>query len=250
MEQITMETVEAKLRDAVKEVNAILGKKPVDSAAYSTSMDNLVALEKQYGEMAANAFYDKFIGTENAVPDVIKAYAYKTFGHHESHDKTNANAVISVELVDKERQINLLAFCKRAKIDTEWAHSVSKLNQLLCLRAAKSLGIPAKDIATTYYLREAAQKIEMGGTPDSNTKVVKLLQGILDDILPEGCALTRCNTHDVAYLDDLYGKKSNKARLTVRVSNDTYLLRILVDVAYRLLTNGKYGIDGFRRVKK
>ena len=47
----------------------------------------------------------------------------------------------------------------------------------------------------------------------------------------------------------LYGKKSTKELITISVSKDTFLRRVLVDIAYRLITGGKYGVDGYK-VKK
>ena len=37
--------------------------------------------------------------------------------------------------------------------------------------------------------------------------------------------------------------------LTVRVSNDSFFRRILVDICYRLVTNSKYGVDGYKGYK-
>ncbi len=124
----------------------------------------------------------------------------------------------------------------------------------MCLRAAKELGADVKAIAKSYYLQDAVKKIEMGATPTSNTQVCKLLQRVIDEMLPnedaDGKAIYKCNNYDVRYLDDLYGKKSTKAILTVKVSNDGFLRRILVDIAYRLITDGKYGVDGYKTIKE
>lgn len=159
-----------------------------------------------------------------------------------------------MKIVEKERQIDLLAFCKRAKLDTDWQYIVSKFNQLMCLRTAKTLGFSTAEIkalTSSYYLRDLAKQIEMGATPTSNTQVCKQLQRVIDNILPNenGEANYKCNNYDVAYLDALYSKKSNKSRLTVRVSNDAFLRRTLVDILYRLVTGGKYGVDGYKQVK-
>ena len=78
------------------------------------------------------------------------------------------------------------------------------------------------------------------------------MQGVIDEILPPAENTDtpyKVNSHDVAYLDDLYGKKSNKNMLTVRVSNDAFFRRILVDICYRLVTGSKYGVDGYKGYK-
>lgn len=240
---------------ALKAANDALGKKPVDLVAYAKAIADAEAAEKDYATCAANAMYDEYAAKPNPIVEIIKAYGYKTIGHKETHskDKDEPDRIISVDATEKERQIDLLAFCKRAKLDTDWQYTASKFNQLMCLRAATQLGVDTKKLAKTYFLQEAVKKIAMGGTPTSNTQVCKLLQRVIDEILPnedaDGKPIYKCNNHDVAYLDDLYGKKSNKARLTVRVSNDAFLRRILVDICHRLVTGGMYGVDGYREVK-
>ena len=180
-------------------------------------------------------------------------YSYETIGHSEERNKDDGNRVVSVKPTTRERPVDLLAFCKRAKLDTDWQYTASKFNQLMCLRAAQELGADVKAIAKSYYLKEAVKQIDMGKTPTSNTQVCKLLQRVIDEMLPnedaDGKPIYKCNNHDVAYLDDLYGRKSSKAKLTVRVSNDNYLRRILVDIAHRLITGTMYGVDGYKEDK-
>lgn len=251
-----MEIAKEKIDVALKSANDALGKKPVDLLGYSKAMGELDAAEKEYTTFAANALYDQCAKEPNPIVAIINAYAYKVYGHTEKRNKDDGNRVVSVDLVEKDRQIDLLAFCKRAKLDTDWRYTASKFNQLMCLRAATQLGMGAteiKKLAKSYFLQDAVKKIEMGATPTSNTQVCKLLQRVIDEIIPnetdDGKAIYKCNNYDVAYLDDLYGKKSNKFRLTVKVSNDALLRRILVDICYRLVTGGKYGVDGYKAVK-
>lgn len=245
--------------NALKMANEALGKKPVDFVAYNDAMAKLEIAEKEYATVVANEMYDAYAKKDNPIIEIIKAYSYSTLGHKEVHskDKDDSNRIVSVDSVERERQIDLLAFCKRAKLDTDWQYTASKFNQLMCLRAATQLGMSTaniKKISTSYFLQDAVKKIEMGATPTSNTQVCKLLQKVLNDMLPnlteDKKEIYKCNNHDVAYLDDIYGKKSNKSKITVRVSNDAFLRRILVDIAYRLVTNGMYGVDGYKEIKK
>lgn len=252
-----LDVAKEKFDVALKSANEALGKKPVDHEGYNKAISDLEIAEKEFATSVANAMYDEYAKKENPIIEIIKAYSYKTIGHKEVRNKEDNNRVVSVDAIEKDRQIDFLAFCKRAKFDTDWQYLASKFNKLMCLRAATELGLPTaviKKISTSYFMQEAVKKIEMGKTPTSNTQVCKLLQRVIDGMLPnednEGKAIYKCNNHDVAYLDDLYGKKSNKNLLTVRVSNDAFLRRILVDIAYRLITNGKYGVDGYKVAKE
>jgi len=252
-----LDVVKEKYDAALKSANEALGKKPVDHEGYNNAIIALDAAEKEFTTVVANAMYDEYAKKENPVVEIIKAYGYKTLGHKVVYDKDDKSRITEVNAIEKDRQIDLFAFCKRAKIDTDWQYIVSKFNKLMCLRAAVELGLNTSDIkkiTSSYYIQEKAKEIEMGKTPTSNTQVCKLLQRVIDEILPnedaEGKTIYKVNNHDVAYLDDLYGRKSNKAILTVRVSNDAFLRRVLVDIAYRLVTNGKYGVDGYKVAKE
>lgn len=237
---------------AMKQANEALGKSPVDLVAYNAAMTALDKAEKDYATYAANELYDRVAKMDNPIISVVKEYAYEIIGHKEK-TSDDGSRVLSVDPTKKERQIDLLKFCNRAKIDTDWQYTASHFNQLMCLRTATALGCDAKAIAKSYFLQQKAKEIDMGKTPTSNTQVCKLLQRVIDAILPneddEGKPIYKVNNYDVAYLDDLYGKKDNKVRLTVRVSNDSFFRRILVDICYRLVTNSKYGVNGFKTVK-
>lgn len=246
-----LEMAKDKYEIALKAANDALGKNPSDLVAYNAAMSDLDKAEKEYAKLAATAMYAEYAG--KPIVEIIKAYSYETLGHREkpSDDKDNPR-IIAVDPITKKRQIDLLAFCNHAKLDTHWELTASAVNQLMCLRAAKELGADVDKIAKSYFLKEKAREIKLGKTPTSNTQVCKLLQTVIDEILPcndDDTPVYKCNNYDVAYLDDLYGKKSNKNMLTVRVSNDAFFRRILVDICYRLVTNSKYGVDGYKGYK-
>ena len=246
-----LEMAKDKYEIALKAANDALGKNPSDLVAYNAAMSDLDKAEKEYAKLAATAMYAEYAG--KPIVEIIKAYSYETLGHREkpSDDKDNPR-IIAVDPITKKRQIDLLAFCNHAKLDTHWELTASAVNQLMCLRVAKELGADVDKIAKSYFLKEKAREIKLGKTPTSNTQVCKLLQTVIDEILPcndDDTPVYKCNNSDVAYLDDLYGKKSNKNMLTVRVSNDAFFRRILVDICYRLVTNSKYGVDGYKGYK-
>lgn len=249
-----METAKAKYDEAIANANAALKANPVDFVGYAAAMADLDKAEKEYTECAAVAMYDEYAKKDNPLVEIIRAYSYKTLGHQEERNKDDNNRVVAVKPIEKTRQIDLLKFCDRAKLDTSWSLTASKFNQLMCLRAAQELGADVKKIAKSYAMQQKVREIEMGKTPTSNTQVCKLLQRVIDEMLPneddEGKPIYKCNNYDVRYLDDLYGKKSSKAMLTVKVSNDAFFRRILVDIAYRLITNGKYDVDGYKTIKE
>ncbi len=236
---------------ALAAANDALKASPVNREGYDEAIKQLKAAEDAYAKFSAEQLYEECAKLENPIVELVKRYAYPTIGHKEATN--DDGVVVSCEPTEKERQVDLLKFCKMAKLDTDWQYPVSRFNQLMCLRVAKAIGVNPNDIAKTYYLKQKVREIDMGGTPTSNTQVCKLLQALINDILPnedeDGSLIYKCNNHDVTYLDNVYAKKDAKTRLTLRVSNDSFLRRILVDIMYRLVTNSHYSVDGFKRVK-
>lgn len=248
-----IEIAKAAYDAAMKSANEALGKNPVDLVAYNAAMTALDKAEKDYAKAKALDMYNEYAKKPNPIVEIIKAYSYETLAHKEkrSEDKDNPR-VIAINPDTRKRQIDLLAFCSHAKLDTHWELTASAVNQLMCLRVAKELGADVDKIAKSYFLKEKAREIKLGKTPTSNSQVCKLLQAVIDEILPcneDDTPAYKCNNYDVKYLDALYGKKSNKNMLTVRVSNDAFFRRILVDICYRLVTGSKYGVDGYKGYK-
>lgn len=247
-----IEQTKSKYDEAIAKANAALKAQLFNIDDYNAAMSDLDKAEKEYAKLAACALYDECAKAEEPIIAVIKAYTYTTLAHVEVRDEDDKRRILAIEPAEKQKQIDLLQFCKRAELPDEWRYAVAKFNKLLCLRAAKAIGADTKKIANSYYLRELAEKIALGATPTSNTQTCKSLQGVLDAFLPhgeDGKQPYKANNYDVGYLDMLYAKKSSKDLLTVSVSKDAFLRRLLVDIAYRLITGGKYGVDGYK-VKK
>lgn len=214
----------------------------------------LKQLEVDYSNEVAKTVYNECLATENPMKTAIVRYSYNVLGH-----KDNKEDGIVVERVlkdDRIRQIDLLKFCKYSqdikaenKLDTSWQYPIMKLNQLLCMRSAKELKFTQaqiKSIAKTFYMEKVARELDMGGTPDSNTQIGKLVQHCIDQIIFEddgkGKNIYKVNNHDVAYLLMLYTKKG-KSALAVQVAKHDFLRRLIGDVLFRILTNGKYSLE-------
>ena len=219
----------------------------------------LKQLEIDYQNEMAKVVYQECLATENPMLSAITKYSYNVIAHK---DKKEEDIVVERVLNDdKVRQIDLLKFCKysqdikaKNKLDCAWQYDVMAFNQLLCLRSAKELKFtPAqvKKIAQTYYMEELARKINLGETPDSNTQICKQLQAVVDKILfkddGKGKNAYKVNNHDVAYMLMIYTKKG-KSALAVQVAKHDFMRRIIADVLYRIVTDGKYSLE-YKQIK-
>lgn len=233
-----------------------------DLPALYSAEETLSKQEKEYDKLVATMLYDELLATAEPIVEAIKRYSYKTLKHREKKSEGEDKKVIGLELVEKERQIDLLKLCEYSKnngaaqLPTDWQYAVSKLNQLLCLRTAKTLKCTDAEIATitkTYYLKEQARKIEMGKTPTSDTQICKALQTVINGIIfkddGKGGNVYKCNNHDVAYLLGCYTKKGKKA-LALSVAKDGFFRLVITEICLRIIENGRYTVDGYKTIKE
>ena len=138
---------------------------------------------------------------------------------------------------------------KTEKIDiapsNDWRYAIQKFNQLLCLRAAKELGVKSNPIKKSFYMNKIAKSIEMGETPTSNTAMLKQLQFIIDKMLyteGEHGNIYKASSKDVAYLNMLYTKKG-KTILSIATAKHGFLNALVMDVLHKAVCKKDYSIE-------
>lgn len=152
-----------------------------------------------------------------------------------------------IELVEAEARINLVKVAERCKLPTAWQYKVEKLGLLLSLRAAKEIGIPARELKSMtkdYRMNDLSRKVEMGETPESNTQIVAMIQSIMDEVFP---GKGKANSHDAAYMWMAATRAGREAK-TIKVCDTRLAHNLFADVANRIITKGRYDVD-YRKVK-
>lgn len=244
-----LQTLHAEIETTLKTLETAIAKQDIKTVL---SLDaKLKELESEYSAQKETETYVALGKKKNPIIEAVKTLTFTIVGHK----LVEENGVFKgVQRTTKTKRIDLYKFCKRNMFDTSWIYPISQLNYLLCLRVGRELGFTAEEItqlSNSYYLEEKAKQVKMGGTPDSNTQLCKMLQKCIDEIITkentEGDNAYKCNNHDVAYLLNLYAKRGKKA-LTVIVAKDSYLRGIITDVLYRIVTGSHYTVDGFKKV--
>lgn len=225
-----------------------------NEALKAKDLDNMTTLERAIhdteAEFAAQSQDDLFSECKKATNPIlegVKRYTYPVLKHKMVRD---GELITGMELVDdREKQIDLVKLCKFCQLPTLWAYKVEKAGELLCIRTAKELGMTTdeiKQISKTYRMAKAAEEVNLGGTPTSNTQITKVLQLVIDDILFEddgnGKNKYKVNSHDVAYLLMCYTKRGRK-QLAVTVAKASFLHNLVVDVMHRITCGLKYGLE-------
>lgn len=217
-----------------------------DAAAMALAESIIKDNEAAYADCMMTKVFDELAPVENPVKAAIARYSYPVLRHKRV---TDDGTLIGFEVEEADKQIDLVRFCEYIHAPTDWKYLVERFNQLLCLRAAQELKCSRQqiqEICNSYFMSEAARKIDLGETPTSNTQIGKMLQKVFDAILFEdngkGGNLHRVNSHDVAYLLMTYTRKGRKA-LSVRAARHGDFHKAIMDVMYRVLCGKEYSMD-------
>jgi len=243
-------TIAEQINAKIKEYNESLKKN--DLKKVSKAESELRELEKEYSSSMMAKVCDEIAEKsektgENPVKLAIEKYQYEVLSHKTNRDDNGA--VESIELAYRMRQIDLVKFCKRCRLDTAWQYAVESFNQLLALRVATELKLSKKkilEICNSFNMNKLAERAEAGDTPASTTQICKKLQSIIDKILyvdnGKGKNKFSANSHDVAYILHTYCKRGKKT-LSVAVAKNSFMHTLLVDVMHRIVTGKVYDLE-------
>ena len=233
--------LKADAEQSVREYNEALKKG--DLKAMTAAENDLKQTEKDYLGVKENQVFSWLKGQPDPVMSAVVQRSFPTLRHVSKRDN---GVLIGIEIDEqREVQIDLVKFCRKCEKDTLWEYKVEKFGQMLCLRAAKELGVTGaqlKAISTSYFMRELSKKEELGQTPLSTNQVCKALQAVVNAIpFNEGTTL-KVNNHDVAYLLACYTRRGKEA-LSVQVAKAKFVHTLLVDVCHRAATGKVYTVE-------
>lgn len=235
--------------------------------------NNLENLVEQYNIALAKKDQDKLIELSDAITNALKVFAKESEDEFlakckaeggdvvlngirnydyvilKVRDIKKEGVVLAISLEEDLKQIDLLKLCKFAEHDTLWDYDVERMGEMLCLRLAKDLGVSPDDlktIAKTYRMRELCERVKEGEVPDSNTKMVKVIQKVVDGIIYEdngsGTNKYKVNNHDLVYLNACYGRRGRKG-LSVTVATNRFLNVLMLDILHRIACDLMYSVN-------
>lgn len=239
----------ADIRETIAEANTAITEKRTDD--YLDEMAQLSDLEKEYSHAREVEVYKEYAERygADATVEIIKLFAFRVYGHKVELDYDFRPA--SVRLEDKECQVDLMKFCQVNGMSTDWKYKMNKFGQLLCLNLASDIAVNKerlKEIASTYYMADNAERKVNNSTAYSKTQLMKMLQGIIDEITGKPGEY-KPNNADLKVILACMAKRSNKDRLTLVVAKERFIIRLVADVIYRIITGGIWDLKGFKLVK-
>lgn len=218
-----------------------------DFAAMNRIEGEIRDAEAAYAEQQMREVFDWCKHQPEPILAAVERYDYPILAHRLNREDGVVTEMVLVE--DRTKQIDLVKLCKALSIAHLWEYKVERFGNLLCMRAAKELGMSdaeIKKIDRLYYCNALSKKEDMGTVPTSNNQIVKLLQQVIDAVLPldaeTGKSKYRCNSHDVAYLLMAYTKRNGKKKLTIEVAKNSFVHRLVMDVMHRIVTGAVYDL--------
>lgn len=241
-----LESLRKDIEVRINAYNGLIIKKG-DFAAMNRLEGEIRDAEAAYAEQQMREVFAECKKQPEPILAAVERYDYPILAHRLNREEGVVTEMVLVE--DRTKQIDLVKLCKALGIAHLWEYKVEKFGNLLCMRAAKELGwsdAQIKQIERLYYCNALSHKEDMGTVPTSNNQIVKMLQQVIDAVLPldpeTGKSKYRCNSHDVAYLLMAYTKRNGKKKLTIEVAKNSFVHRLVMDVMHRIVTGSLYDL--------
>ena len=215
--------------------------------------EELKNLKKEYNSISMILTFEKLNGN---MLEAIKLNRYPTANWKDSGE--SGSTVKTRFREDGDMQFDLYDFDvyngEQASADKKWVRLAENFNMLCCLKAAKDIGIQdVTTISKDYFLSKMADKHRLAGqdaaiaNPISNSQMLKWLQDVCDCIVYEEKEdkkenKYRVTSHDVNWLERVYGKKDKKSKKTLKTANHKEFRLILSDVMHRVVTGESYKV--------
>lgn len=198
------------------------------------------ALKEAEKELASEIKAEVFAGLQT-MKDAVEKYKYEVLSH--KVEKSDDGIPTGVNEVLREKQIELVDFAKFRGLPTGFKAKMTELFQTMSVRAGLEMGIKPKDltqIGDSNLIKRLAKQVDKGETPTSNRSLLRLLQGIVDEVLPE--EKVKVSSHDVAYLLNAFTKKS-RDELTIETSRTKGFYNLIADTLHAKVTGKDYKLN-------
>lgn len=213
--------------------------------AYEAAKAKLVKSVDEWNACLKKQAYSGFAATDEPLATAIRTFYITTYKIKEAHDKDTGKTVSIDTIPNEKTRIDIEDFVEFAGLDKEWIHDCAKLLALLQLRKTDIYTLKPSELAEkSYFFMSAVRKKKDGETPDSNTKIVAMLQKIVDAAIFEdngkGLNKHKCTYRDVAFIEDCAHQFDPKAKAGIKSLKTRGFQTVMVSVLYTMLTGENY----------
>ena len=241
------------LDKGIDTINELLNGNDFD--AIETQKASLDALVKEYNVALRDATYLHLSGCENPLLEAVEALTYKRVKLVPVRDALS-KTLVSYKLGTADSNIDFIElkeYCNQRGIacgvTKDWHYRAQRLNYLLAVATAKSVGDLPIVMRDKDYVKSLARKIEMGETPTSKEKIHVALQELIDSMLYVGTVDKKGVEHnaykvtnkDVNYLLDTFTTHGKEA-LTVNTIKRGAFVFVIAEIINKIINNRMYAV--------
>lgn len=274
MAKITLTELRQKHTEQIAKYNEELR----DNGDFKTLQEidkEIAKIEEDYLSLKQSEIYTEARLSKDPVASIITRDHFNTLAHKVKKGK-ETGLVIGYEQNDETKgekrgkriHLNVVDFCTRSKLPTDFTYRVAELNKLLLLRGMNEVGATAEEILAannSYYLEKQvdclmeykAQIIGEDGkidptkaetaSPVSNKSLIAKLQECYDAI-PVLAKMTATKKH-VGYLLSTYSTKGKEPE-DIRLLTDAKFLELFQNTCHTELTKKAYRFTGYETVEQ
>ena len=233
--------------------------KDKDFDAYENAKVDLEDSVSKLNKATRNCAYAGFVAQSNPLIAAIRQFYVTSYRVKEERGKEGESEgkIVNINVMPNDKTridvSNFIDFALDlgAEMDRTWLHDCAALLALLQIRKTDIYTLKHSDLASeSYYFVEAFKKKKAGETPDSNTKIVAMLQKIVDEAIAEedengGKKTYKCTHRDIAFIEDCAHQFDPKAKAGIKSLKVRGFQTVMVSVLYKMLTGENYTVRNF-----
>lgn len=248
----TCQAVKANVDTYLAAAKAALKSKNIDE--YETAKVDLEKTVKELTKVTRELAYEQFMKAENPLMAALEQFYVTSYRVKEEKGKEGEDEgkTIGLSVAANEKQrIDFDDFCDYASLDREWLHDCAKLLVLLQIRKTDIYNMTASELKQySENFKSAVRAKKAGETPDSNTKIVALLQRIVDETIfvdnGNGKNKHKCTCRDIVFIEDCAHQFNPKAKAGIKSLSVRVFQTVMSSVLYSILTGEGYTVKNYK----
>ena len=188
-------------------------------------------------KISQNAVFKKCVESEKPFETFAKEFTYPALKVKEIRDKNNPEMILGMETEPCQRRLNIGTFVEKCNMDGTILSDIKALFTTLYIRMNNIIKLTPADLAkeSVFFCQTVKQK-EAGKTPDSNTQITKMLQGILAKCNVKG----RVTNRELLFLQQCSFVHDAKGKCRMKKVTDGKFNSIIVDVMNHMVEGTEY----------
>lgn len=241
-----MAEVRTKLSEAVEQYNSTDSKEEADKLASA-----IKDFRDEYNEYSSRKALMTCLEADKPIMAAIKMSAYPVLKTSTKEDESGSK---TIKVSDDAA---LIDFCKFNSKVIPWFYEVESLEFIIVNQICKELGIPlpsdvkiktADDIVRVFRVSKEAAEAAVKESA-SKTTLKKIVSSIVTNMVGEEFG-GKVESKDITYLVYNMTRGDKKKRGSVKIEGVKWFMKLVADVASRIVNGGEYSADFSKVIRK